>query len=70
MSNDMSAKIEKFAKMIHSFEEKYGKFDAATCLKCISIAEKQMLAGKYSVESFMRTKEILINSVECKGYLN
>lgn len=70
MTNEMDIKLQKFAQMIETFEEKFGKFDAAACVRCIQIAENEMKAGKYSVEAFLKAKEILLKSVECNGLLN
>lgn len=66
----VNEKIEKFAELIEKFEEQHGKFDAAACLRCIEIARQEMQAGKYSVEAFMKTKEILMNAVRCEGNLS
>ena len=61
----MSDKMNKFIELIESFEEKHGKFDATSCLRCIEIARKEMMSGKYSVESFLKAKELLLSAVKC-----
>lgn len=62
---------EHFKNLIDSFEETHGyPFGAKECLRCIEIAKAQMESGKYSVESFLKAKELLINSVKCTGTLN
>ncbi len=61
----MNDKLSKFNELVESFESKHGKFDAKSCLRCIEIARKEMMAGKYSVESFLKAKEILISAVKC-----
>ncbi len=61
-------KIEKFAQLIEKYEEQHGKFDAAACLRCIEIARQEMKAGKYSEESFLKTKNILLSAVRCEGF--
>jgi hypothetical protein len=61
----MNDKMERFIDLIETFEKIHGKFDASSCLRCIEIARKEMMAGKYTVESFMRAKELLLGAVKC-----
>ena len=64
-SNDLK---EQFQSLIDSFEETHGfPFGAKECLRCIEIAKSQMESGKYSYESFIKAKELLINAIETKG---
>lgn len=64
-SNVEDLKTE-FQNLIDSFEETHGyPFGAKECLRCIEIAKTQMQSGKYSYESFIKAKELLINSIKC-----
>lgn len=63
----MNDKMNKFVEIVEAFEEKHGKFDAAACLRCIEIARNEMKAGKYSVESFLKAKDMLLEVVKCES---
>ena len=60
--------LNRFNKLIEQFEEKFGKFDAKVCLRCIEIARNEMKSGKFSEENFMKAKNILLNAVRCEGF--
>ena len=68
--NTTEDKLLAFKELIEQFELKHGSFDAKACLKCIEIAKAQMESGKYSVESFLKAKTLLIDAVKCDSLLN
>lgn len=61
--------IDQIENLIATLEESGRGFSGRDCLFCIEVARQEMLAGRTSVETYYKAKNILLELVECASII-